>query len=47
MKTVVDIKVTAEQFITLLKQLSESQQAYISGYTQALADNNSNNQKTA
>ncbi|WP_405355243.1 hypothetical protein [Ruminococcus sp.] len=38
MKTVVDIKVTAEQLITLLKQLSESQQAYISGYAQALAD---------
>ena len=41
--TVVDIKVTAEQLITLLKQLSESQQAYISGYAQALADT----QKTA
>lgn len=37
MKTV-DIKVTAEQLIALLKQLSDSQQAYISGYAQALAD---------
>lgn len=45
MKTT-EIKLNAEQLIILLKQLSEPQQAYISGYTQALADN-SNTKKTA
>lgn len=38
MGTSLDIKINAEQFINELKQLSESQQAYISGYVQALAD---------
>lgn len=37
MKTT-EIKLNAEQLIALLKQLSVSQQAYISGYIQALAD---------
>lgn len=37
MKTT-EIKLNAEQLIILLKQLSVSQQAYINGYVQALAD---------
>lgn len=37
MKTT-EIKLNAEQLIILLKQLSVSQQAYVSGYVQALAD---------
>jgi len=38
LKSFIETKTSAEQLIKLLKQLSESQQAYISGYTQALAD---------
>lgn len=38
MKSFIETKISAEQLIKLLKQLSESQQAYVSGYTQALAD---------
>lgn len=38
MKKTAGIKLTVKQLIELLEKLSENQQAYISGYAQALAD---------
>lgn len=38
MKKVVEVKMSAEQLVAVLKQLSENQQVYINGYVQALAD---------